>query len=158
LKEGCYDYGDPDHFVAHYPKKNKSFSDKRKDKHEYTSSKHKLKGGLDKETLKKKHLKKAKAHERAFLASLSDLDNNTDDDRSSSSSSDDESERKRQDKLIGLCFIASSTHGGFCTMAVDAEVKASKDVVPIDGDTTEVTPSVDNLVAELDILNNTLMS
>jgi hypothetical protein len=43
-------------------------------------------------------------------------------------------------------------------MAVDAEVKASKDMVPIDGDTTEVTPFVNNLVAELDILNNTLMS
>jgi hypothetical protein len=43
-------------------------------------------------------------------------------------------------------------------MAVDAEVKASKDVVPINGDTAEVTPSVNNLVAELDIMNDTLMS
>jgi hypothetical protein len=61
LKEGCYNCGDPDHFIAHYPKKNKSFPSKRKDKHEYTSGKHKLKGGFDKEALKKKHLKKAKA-------------------------------------------------------------------------------------------------
>jgi hypothetical protein len=37
-------------------------------------------------------------------------------------------------------------------------VKASKDVVPIDGDTTDVTTSVDNLVAELDIITDTLMN
>jgi hypothetical protein len=43
-------------------------------------------------------------------------------------------------------------------MAIDTEVKASKDVVPIDDDTIEVAPSVDNLVAELDIMTNTLMS
>jgi hypothetical protein len=61
-KEGCYGCGDPDHFVARCPKKNKhSFdkydSSKRKDKHEYTS-KHKLKGEFDKEALKKKYFKK----------------------------------------------------------------------------------------------------
>jgi hypothetical protein len=43
-------------------------------------------------------------------------------------------------------------------MVIDTKVKASKDVVPIDGDTTEVTPSIDSLVAELDIINDTLMS
>jgi hypothetical protein len=43
-------------------------------------------------------------------------------------------------------------------MAVDAKVKASKNVVPIDSDTIEVTPSVDNLVAELDLMNDILMS
>jgi hypothetical protein len=64
LKEGCYDC--PDHFVSPCPNKNKSFSDehdsgKRKDKCEYTSSKHKLKGGFNKEVLKKMYLKKAKA-------------------------------------------------------------------------------------------------
>jgi hypothetical protein len=37
-------------------------------------------------------------------------------------------------------------------------VKASKDEVPIDDNTSEVTPSVDNLVAKLDIMNDTLMS
>jgi hypothetical protein len=65
LKEGCYGCGDPDHFVAHCPKKNKYSSDKydsskRKDKREYTS-KHKSKGGFDKEVLKNKYIKKAKA-------------------------------------------------------------------------------------------------
>jgi hypothetical protein len=119
-KEGCYGCGDPDHFVAHFPKKNKNFSSKRKDKHEYTSDKHKSNGGFDKEALKKMYLKKAKAQECTFLASLSDLNNNTNDDHSSSSSSDDESERKHEDKLTELCFITSSTHGGFYTMAVDA--------------------------------------
>jgi hypothetical protein len=160
-KEGCYGCGDIDHFVAHCPKKNKHSSDKydsnkRKNKHEYTS-KHKSKEGFNKEVLKKKYFKKAKVQERAFLASLSNLDNDTDDDRSSSSSND-ESERKRKDKLTGLCFVADSTHGGFCTMAVDAEMKANKDMVPIDDDTTEVTPSIDNLVAELDIMTDTLVS
>jgi hypothetical protein len=160
-KEGCYGCGDPDHFVAHCPKKNKHSSDKydsskRKGKREYTS-KHKLKRGFDKEALKKKYFKKAKAQERTFLASLNDLDNDTDDDRSSSSS-DDESKRKREDKLTGLCFVIGSTHGGFCTMAVDAEMKANKDMVPVDDDTTEVTPSVDNLIAELDIMTDTLVS
>ena len=43
-------------------------------------------------------------------------------------------------------------------MAIDAEVNANKDLVPIDDDTTEVTPSVDSLVAELDIMHDTLMS
>jgi hypothetical protein len=57
-----------------------------------------------------------------------------------------------------LCFITSSTHGGFYTMAIDAEVKANKDMVLIDDDTTEVTPSVDNLVIELDIMTDTLVS
>jgi hypothetical protein len=104
------------------------------------------------------YLKKVKAQQHAFLVSLSDLDNDTNDDRSSSPSSNDESERNREDKLTGLCFVAGSTHGGFCTMAVDAEVKASKDVVPVDDDTIEVTPSVDYLVAELETMNDTLFS
>ena len=114
-KEGCYGCGDPNHFVVHCPKKNKHSSDKydsskRKDKSEYASSKHKSKGGFNKEALQKMYLKKAKAQEHAFLTSLSDLDNDTDDDHSSSPSSDDESKRKREDKLTGLCFIAGSTH------------------------------------------------
>ena len=104
------------------------------------------------------YLKKAKAQEHAFLASLSDLDNDTDDDRSSSSSSNNESERKRENKLTRLCFITGSTHGGVCTMAVDDEVKANKDVVPVDDDTTEVTPSVDALVAKLETMNDNLFS
>jgi hypothetical protein len=162
-KEGCYSYRDPDHFITHYPKKNKHSSDKydsskRKDKHEYTS-KHKSKGGFDKETLKKKYFKKAKAQERAFLASLIDLDNNTNNDRSSSSSSsDDESEKRRVDKLTKLCFIAKSIHGGYCTMAMDEGVKPNKDVLPGDDDSNEVKPTVDALIAELDIMTDTLMS
>ena len=104
------------------------------------------------------YFKKAKAQERTFLASLSDLDNDSNNDRTSSRSSDDESERKHEDKLTRLCFITGTTHGGFCTMAVDVEVKANKDEVPIDDNTSEVTPSIDNLVAELDIMNNTLIS
>jgi hypothetical protein len=160
-KEGCYGYGDPDHFITHCPKKNKhSFdkhdSSKRKDKHEYTS-KHKLKGGFDKEALKKKYFKKAKAQEHTFLASLSDINNDTDDDRSSSSS-DDESEKRREDKLTGLCFIAKSIHGGYCTMAMDEGVKPNKDVLPGDDDTTEVKPTVDALIAELDVMTDALMS
>jgi hypothetical protein len=162
LKEGCYGYGDPDHFVTHCPKKNKHSSDKydsskHKDKREYTS-KHKSKGGFDKEALKKKYFKKAKAQERTFLASLSDLDNDTDDDRSSSPSSDDESEKRREDKLAELCFIVKSSHGGYCTMVMDEGVKPNKDVLLGDDDSTKVKPSVDALIAELDIMTDTLMS
>jgi hypothetical protein len=162
-KVGCYNCGDLDHFVAHCPKKNKHSSDKydsskRKDKRDYTSKKYKSKKGFDKEALKKMYRKKAKAQERAFLASLSDLDNDSGDDRSSSPSSDDESERKMEEKLTGLCFVADSTHRGFCTMAIDEEVKASKDEVSFDDDTSEVSPSVDDLVAELDSMNITLIS
>jgi hypothetical protein len=56
-KDGCYGCGDPDHFIAHYPKKNKHSSskhdaNKRKDKSKYTSGKHKLKGGFNKEAIK----------------------------------------------------------------------------------------------------------
>ena len=54
--------------------------------------------------------------------------------------SDDESKRKRKDKLTRLCFIVGTTHGGFCTMAIDAEVKANKDKVLVDDNTSEVTP------------------
>ena len=60
-KDGCYNCGDPDHFVASCPKKGKSesipcnhHSGRRKGK--YSSSKYKSKGGFDKEALKKKYL------------------------------------------------------------------------------------------------------
>ena len=43
-------------------------------------------------------------------------------------------------------------------MAVDAQVMASKDEVHVDDNTSEVTLSIDNLVAEPDIMNNTLIS
>jgi len=141
-----------------YPKKNYHFfdkydSNKRKDKRNYNSSKHKSKKGFDKEALKKMYCKKVKAQEHAFLPSLSDLDNNSDDDCSSSLLSDDESERKMEEKLTGLCFIADFTHGGFCTMAVDTEVKANKDKVSFNDNTFEVSPSLDDLVTELDRMN-----
>jgi hypothetical protein len=52
-KEGCYNYGDSDHFIDSFPKKGKKevaprdhhFS-RMKGKQEHTSSKHKSKGGL----------------------------------------------------------------------------------------------------------------
>jgi hypothetical protein len=95
-KDGCYNCGDLDHFVASCPKKGKSesvlcdhHSGQRKGK--YSSGKYKSKGGFDKEALKKKYLQKEKIKERAFLASLSDLDHDSDD--VVSSSSDEETER-----------------------------------------------------------------
>jgi hypothetical protein len=162
-KEGCYSYGDPDHLVTHYPKMNKHSYDKYdsnkcKDKREYTS-KYKSKGGFDKEALKKRYFKKAKAQEHAFLASLSDLNNDTDDDQSSSSpSSDDESEKRRVDKLTELCFVAKPIHGGYYTMAMDEGVKPNKDMLLRDDDSTEVKPTVDALIVELDIMTDTLIS
>jgi hypothetical protein len=120
--KGCFGCRDPEHFIASCPKsKNKHASDKydsgkHKDKREYISSKHKFKGGFDNEAIKHKYLTNAKAKQRAFLVSLSDLDIDFDDHRSSPLSSDDESERKREDRLMGLCFFADSTHGGFLRM------------------------------------------
>ena len=43
-------------------------------------------------------------------------------------------------------------------MAIDAEVKASKDEVLVDDNTSKVTPSVHDLVAELKTMNDTLFS
>jgi hypothetical protein len=64
-KDGCYNYGDPDHFIASCPKKGKLESGPRdhhsgRRKGKYSSGKYKSKGGFDKEALKKKYLQKAK--------------------------------------------------------------------------------------------------
>jgi hypothetical protein len=61
FKDGCYNCGDLDHFVASYPKKGKSESgprdhDSSRRKGKYSSGKYKSKGGFDKEALKKKYL------------------------------------------------------------------------------------------------------
>jgi hypothetical protein len=62
-RDGCYNYGNFNHFVASCPKKGKQeasphdhHSGRCKGKREYTSCKHKYKGGFDKEALKKKYL------------------------------------------------------------------------------------------------------
>jgi hypothetical protein len=60
-KDGCYNCGDPDHFVANCPKKGKSKSGPHDHhsgwrKSKYSSVKYKSKGGFDKEALKKKYL------------------------------------------------------------------------------------------------------
>jgi hypothetical protein len=103
-KDGCYNYGDLDHFIASFPKKGKQEAGPRdhhsgrcKGKWEYTSNKQKSKGGFDKEALKKKYLQKAKIKECAFIASLSDLDHDSDD--ATSSSSDEETDRRIEDTL-----------------------------------------------------------
>jgi hypothetical protein len=158
-KDRCYNCGDPDHFVASCPKKGKSESSpldhhfgRRKGK--YSSDKYKSKGGFDKEALKKKYLQKAKIKERAFLASLRDLDHNSDD--VVSSSSDEEIERRVEGKLNGLCFIAD-TAGGFCTMALGEDVVGTSDDKDISDDTTsEVLPSADDFFAEIEELNAAL--
>jgi hypothetical protein len=121
-KDGCYNCGNPDHFIASCPKKGNQeagprdhHSSRCKGKREYTSSKYKFKIGFDKEALKKKYLHKANTKECAFLASLSDL--NHDFDGASSSSSNEETERWVEDKLNGLCFFTDIV-GGLCTMAL----------------------------------------
>jgi hypothetical protein len=43
-------------------------------------------------------------------------------------------------------------------MAVDEGVKPNKDVLPGDDNTTEVKPTIDALIAELDVMTNALMS
>ena len=159
-KDGCYNCGDPDHFVASCPKKGKSESGPRdhhsgRRKGKYSSGKYKSKGGFDKEALKKKYLQKAKIKEGAFLASLSDLDHDSND--VVSSSSDEETERRVEDKLNGLCFIADTT-GGFCTMALGEDAVGTSDDKDIGDDTTsEVLPSADDLAAEIEELNSALL-
>jgi hypothetical protein len=121
-KDGCFNYSDPEHFVASCLEKYKFeagpcdyHSGQCKGKREYTSDKYKSKGGFNKESLKRKYLQKAKIKESAFLASLNDLDHNPND--ALSSSSDEETERRVGDKLNRLCFLAD-TIGDLYTMAL----------------------------------------
>jgi hypothetical protein len=159
-KDGCYNYGDLDHFVVSCPKKRKSESGPRdhhsgRRKGKYSSGKYKSKRGFDKEALKK-YLQKEKIKEHAFLASLSDLDHVSDD--VVSSSSDEETKRRVEDKLNRLCFIAD-TAGGFCTMALGEDVDGTNDDKDIDdGTTSDVLPSVDDLTAKIEELNAALAS
>jgi hypothetical protein len=156
FKDRCYNCGDPDHFVVSCPKKGKSESGPRDHHSGRCKGKYKSKGGFNKEALKKKYLQKAKIKERAFLASLSDLDHDSND--VVSSSSDEETERRVEDKLNRLCLIAD-TVGGFCTMAL------GEDTVGIGGDkdigddtTSDVLPFVDDLATEIEELNDALAS
>jgi hypothetical protein len=145
-KDGCYNCGDPGHFVASCPKKGKSESGPRdhhsgRRKGKYSSDKYKSKGGLNKEALKKKYLQKAKIKECAFLASLSDLDHDSDD--VISSSSDEETERRVEDKLNGMCFIAD-TAGGFYTTALGEDAVGTSDDKDIGDDTTSEDGGLEN--------------
>jgi hypothetical protein len=125
-------------------------------KGKYSFGKYKSKGGFDKEALKKKYLQKAKIKERAFLASLIDLDHDSDD--VVSSSSDEETERRVEDKLNGLCFIADTARG-FCTMALGEDAVGTSDDKDIGDDTTsEVLPFADDLTIEIEELNAALAS
>jgi hypothetical protein len=158
-KEGCFGYGGLDHFIAHYPNKDKHQPTKPKDKREntyakhkdkcnYSSNKHKSKGKMDKETLKK-----AKIRACTFLASLSDIEADSKDHESCSS--DDESEKKIMEQLNRLCFVAESTHGGFCTMALGDE-EIGKDKAPDDECASQVSLSFNELSDEIDKLNAAL--
>jgi hypothetical protein len=124
-KDGCYNCSDLDHFVASCPKKGMQEASprdhhcsQRKGKREYTSGNHKSKGGFNKDALKK-YLQKAKIKERAFLASLIDLDHDSED--TLSSLSDEESNWRVKDKLNRLCFLTNTT-GGLCTMVLGDDV------------------------------------
>ena len=68
-KEGYFTCGDPDHFIANFPKmKGKYDSSKHKEKHEYTSSKHNSRRRMfNKKVLKKLFYNTTKAQERAFF-------------------------------------------------------------------------------------------
>jgi hypothetical protein len=160
-KDECYNCDDPEHFVASCPKKGKAESGPR-DHHsgrrqgKYSSGKYKSKGGFDKEAFKKKYLQKEKIKERAFLASLGDLDHDSDD--VVSLSSDEKTERQVDDKLNGLCFITDPA-GGLCTMALGEDAVHANDDKDI-GDNTisKVLPSADDLVVEIEELNAALAS
>jgi hypothetical protein len=72
--------------------------------------------------------------------------------------SDEETERRVEDKLNKLCFIAD-TAGGFCTMALGEDAVSTSDDKDISDDTTsEALPSTDDLVAEIEELKASLAS
>jgi hypothetical protein len=124
-------------------------------KREYTSGKHKSKGGFDKEALKKKYLQKAKIKECAFLASLSDLDHDSDD--ATSSTSDEETNRQVEEKLNELFFLTDTT-GSLCTMELGDDVVGSNGQDIGDNCASEVSHSVDDLATEVEELTATLAS
>ena len=86
----------------------------------------------------------------ACLASLSDLDHDSND--SMSSLSDEETDRRVEDKLNGLCFIAD-TAGGLCTMALGDEAAGDDGQHIDDGSTSEVSHSTGDLAVEIEELN-----
>jgi hypothetical protein len=135
-KDGCYNYIDPNHFIASCP--GKPEAGWHKGKHEYTSSKPKFKVKVC-----------------AFLSSLSDLNHNSDD--SSSSSNDDEHERWVKDKLNILSFLTDIL-GGLCTMALGEDMVDSGNKDTGDDSTSEVPLSTNDLAAEVEELNATLAS
>ncbi|MGZ7907529.1 hypothetical protein, partial [Haemophilus sp. SZY H53] len=104
-------------------------------------------------------MEKAQAEQRAFFATLSDVDGSDDD---SACSSDDESEKKKriEDKLNGLCFFADDE--GFCTMALGKEVDGELEDTPRndddDDDTSQVSQTPDELSAEVEKLTAALLS
>jgi hypothetical protein len=158
-KDACYNCGNPDQFVASCPKKGKAESSPHdhlssRCKGKYSSSKYKSKGGFDKEVLKKKYHQKAKIKERAFLASLSDLNHDFND--VISSSSDEETKRQVKDKVNEMCFI-TDTAGDLCNMALGEDaVDTSDDKDISDNTTSEVLPSADDLASKIEELNTTL--
>jgi hypothetical protein len=102
-----------------------------------------------------KYLQKAKIKEQAFLASLSDLDNDSND--TSSSSSDEETDRRVKDKLDGLYFLVD-TIGGLWTMALGGDALGGDDKDIGEGSASEVTHLADDLAAEVEELTATLSS
>jgi hypothetical protein len=151
-KDGCYNYGDLNHFIASCLKKGKQeagprnhHSGRRKGKRKYTSSKHKSTRGFNKEALNKKYLQKAMIKEHAFLASLSNLDHDSND--ATSSSSDEEIDRRVEDKLNRLCFLADTT-GGLCTMALGDDVVDGNNEDITDDSACEVSHSANDLTVE----------
>jgi hypothetical protein len=121
----------------------------RKGKQEYSSGKYRSRGGFVKEAIKDKYLQKAKIKVCAFITSLSDLDHNSDDE--ASSSSDEETDRRVEDKLNRLCFIAYTT-GGLCTMALGNEAVGGNDQDIGNCSASEVSHSTDDLIAEINVL------
>ncbi|XP_066361199.1 uncharacterized protein [Miscanthus floridulus] len=145
-KDGCYGCGDLNHFVTHCPKKNKD-----------SFGKHKLKGGFDKEAIKKEFLEKAKAHKDAFHDCLSDLEKDSTD-SDSSTSNDNESIRKIKDKLSELYFHTDTAKQGFCTMALGDEVVSDDNEAHDNDSESEVCLSTDELFAENEKLSAALIS
>jgi hypothetical protein len=160
FKDGCFNCSNPNHFIANCTKKDKQEADPRdhhsgRHKGKHSSGKHKSNGGFDKETLKKKYYQKAKIKERAFLASINDLDH--DFDESASSSRDEEFERHVEDNSMA-CASSWTPWETSTPWHLVRAVRTSYDKVTYKDSTSEVSHSANDLAAEVEELNVALAS
>jgi len=176
-KPGCFECGDPGHFIADCPKRNTYYMkgngsgthDSGGFHKQNDYKRHPRKGSLVKNFKKfaKSFHKETKHRERAFMAKVQEhlLDDDSSSSSSSLSSSDDEVVIKKGGKKdvggpAGLCCMATipkrrsrsstSLSSGFCTMALDGEDAGREDPGSSDDTASEVSISDEEILAILE--------